>query len=137
MFETVATLAPAPDSAPDWPATWAEVPGERFAHDDTEYAVVSVPAGTDDPRIRRDLAPMRCDGGYVYRVGPCEHPERDPGHVCDHSNDFICSDCPDRDRDLVPLATCPHACPGSRGLYPVELAGRESCARCLAPVESP
>jgi hypothetical protein len=104
MFETVATLAPAPDSAPDWPATWAEVPGERFAHDDTEYAVVSVPAGTDDPRIRRDLAPMRCEGGYVT------------GTV---------------------TATCPHACPGTRGLYQVELAGRESCARCLAPVESP
>lgn len=65
MFETVALPAPAPDSAPDWPASWAEVPGERFEHEGAEYAVVSVPAGTDDPRIRRDLAPMRCEGDPI------------------------------------------------------------------------
>jgi hypothetical protein len=103
MFETVALPTPAPDSAPDWLATWAEVPGERFIVDGIEYAVVSIPAGTDDPRIRRDLAPMRCDGGYVT------------GSV---------------------TATCPRACPGTRGLYPVELAGRESCHRELVPVET-
>lgn len=96
MFETVALPAPAPDSAPDWPASWAEVPGERFTVDGAEYAVVSVPAGTDDPRIRRDLAPMTCEGGRIS------------GTVS---------------------ATCRHACPGTRGLYEVELAGRESCSR--------
>jgi hypothetical protein len=111
MLETVATLAPLPDSAPDWPAEWAEVPGERFivmSEGDeigTEYAVVSVPAGTDDPRIRRDLAPLVCLDGNIYT----------------------------RDGDLH--ADCPHACPGTRGLYPVELAGRESCRRCLVTVE--
>jgi hypothetical protein len=102
MFETVALAAPAPDSAPDWPADWAEVPGERFIVDGIEYAVVSVPAGSDDLRIRRDLAPMTCEGGHIT------------GSV---------------------VATCPYACPGSRGLYEVELAGRESCRRCLVTVE--
>lgn len=29
----------------------------------------------------------------------------------------------------TPIATCPHACPGIRGLFPVELAGREACHR--------
>jgi hypothetical protein len=106
VFETVAIIAPAPDSAPGWPASWAEVPGERFEHEGCEYAVVSVPAGTDDPRIRRDLAPMYCDGGEI------------------------------RDGHVEPLGTCPHACPGRRGLYPVELAGRETCHRELVPVET-
>jgi hypothetical protein len=109
VFETVALPAPAPDSAPDWPSSWAEVPGERFDHDGVEYAVVSVPAGTDDSRIRRDLAPMRCEGGIVYLA------VREDG--CD-------------------VATCSHACPGRRGLYPVELAGRESCRRELVPMET-
>jgi hypothetical protein len=103
VFETVAILAPAPDSAPEWPTTWAEVPGERFEHEGSIYAVVSVPAGTDDPRIRRDLAPMTCEGGAIT------------GSV---------------------VATCPHACPGRRGLYEVELAGRETCHRELVPVET-
>jgi hypothetical protein len=84
-----------------WPASWAEVPGERFTRNGTEYAVVSVPAGTEDPRIRRDLAPLVCLDGNIYT----------------------------RDGDLH--ADCPHACPGSRWLYPVELAGRESCHREL------
>jgi hypothetical protein len=64
-FETVAVPAPAPDSAPEWPAEWAEVPGERFTRDGTEYAAVSVPAGTEDARIRRDLTPMYCEGDPI------------------------------------------------------------------------
>jgi hypothetical protein len=61
-FETLAVPV-LPDDV--WPATWAEVPGERFEHDGSIYAVVSVPAGTDDPRIRRDLAPMYCEGDPI------------------------------------------------------------------------
>ncbi len=95
-YETVA-LPVLPDDV--WPAAWAEVPGERFTVDGTEYAVVSVPAGTEDERIRRDLAPMTCLDGTIT------------GTVA---------------------ATCPHACPGTRGLWPVELAGRESCKREMA-----
>jgi hypothetical protein len=93
-YETVALPAPVPDTAPDWPPTYAEVPGERFTSEGTTFAVVSVPLGTSDPRIRRDLAPVTCTAGV-------------------HSDG----------------GTCRHACPGSRGLWPVELAGRESCAR--------
>ena len=100
-YETVAVLAPAPDALPDWPATWAEVPGERFEHEGVTFAVVSVPAGATDPRIRRDLAPMTCEGGTVT------------------------------DRYGRVVGTCCVACPGTRGLYPVELAGRESCQRAI------
>jgi hypothetical protein len=96
QFETIAIPVPAADDV--WPLDWAEVPGERFTRDGTEYAVVSVPAGTDDPRIRRDLAPMTCEGGRIT------------GSV---------------------VANCPHACPGTHPLWPVELAGRESCHREL------
>jgi hypothetical protein len=99
-YETVAVPAPLPDAPPDyWPATWAEVPGERFERDGVTFAVVSVPAGTEDARIRGDdLAPMRCEGGNIWGA------------------------------DGV-IASCAKRCPGSRGLYPVELAGRESCPR--------
>lgn len=101
-WETVAVAVVVDES---WPSDWAEVPGERWQGADGEtYAVVSVPAGTDDQRIRRDLAPMECEGGSVYLAVR---------------------------RDGCDVATCHHACPGTRGLWPVELAGRESCTRDL------